>query len=75
VIEAPSKPHTKYATKRTHVVHTNQETNKIPKNFIQPILSYDKDNSIIELQEQLKKAHFFIAQLQHETRELKKKSL
>jgi hypothetical protein len=75
VIEAPSKPHTKSATKRIHVVHTTQETSETPENFIQPILSDDKDTSIIELQEQLKKAHFVIAQLQHENRELKKKSL
>jgi hypothetical protein len=32
----------------------------------------DKDKEISELQEQLKKAHLVIAQLQHDNRELKK---
>jgi hypothetical protein len=75
VTEAPRKPLTKSATKRMHVIHTSQEISETPETFIQPTLSDDRDTSIIELQEQLKKAHFVIAQLQHENRELKKKSL
>jgi hypothetical protein len=58
-----------------HVIHTSKETSEALEAFIQPTLSDDKYTSIIELQEQLKKAHFVIAQLQHENRELKKKSL
>jgi hypothetical protein len=75
VIGAPSKPLTKSATKRILVVHTTQETIKTPEKFIQSILSDDKDASIIELREHLKKAHFVIMNLEHENRELKKKSL
>jgi hypothetical protein len=75
VVETPSKPLIRSATKRMPAIHTSRETSEIPKAFIQPTLSDEKDTSIIELQEQLKKAHFVIAQLQHENRELKKKSL
>lgn len=36
------------------------------------IVSYYKDKEILELQEQLKRAHLVIARLQHDNRELKK---
>jgi hypothetical protein len=75
MIESPSKPHTKSVAKRILFVHTTHETSKMLENFIQPIFSDEKDTSIIDLQEELKKDHFFIVQLQHENRELKKKSL
>jgi hypothetical protein len=75
VIDAPRKPLTKSVEKRMHVIHTSKEISKIPETFIQRTLSDDRDASIIELQKQLKKAHSVIAQLQHENRELKKKSL
>jgi hypothetical protein len=75
VVKVPSKPVTRSATKRMPAMHTSQAPNEAPEAFTEIYLPDDKDNLIIELQEQLKKAHFFIAQLQHENREMKKKSL
>jgi hypothetical protein len=75
VTEAPRKPLTKYATERMLVIHPSHKISEISETFIQQTLSDDRDTLIVELQEQLKKDHFVISQLQHENRELKKKSL
>jgi hypothetical protein len=56
-------------------MHTSQAPEEDPKSFTETNCPSDKDNLIIELQEQLRKSHFFIAQLQHENREMKKKAL
>ena len=61
--KAPRKPLTKSATKRMLVIHTSQEISETLETFIQATLSKDRDTSIIELQEQLKKDHFVLAQL------------
>ena len=56
-------------------MHTSQELDEYPEAFTKTNLPNEKDSLIIELQVQLKKAHFVIALLQHENREMKKKSL
>jgi hypothetical protein len=58
-----------------HGMHTSQAPNEVPEAFIEITFHDDKENLIIELQEQLKKAHFVITQLQHENKEMKKKYL
>jgi hypothetical protein len=56
-------------------MHSSQVPEEEPKAIIEVYYPSDKDNLIIELQEQLKKAHFLISQLQHQNREIKKKAL
>jgi hypothetical protein len=74
-VTTPSKPVTRSTTKRMSSMHTSQAPEEDPKSFTETDFPNDKDNLIIELQEQLKKSHFVIAQLQHENREMKKKYL
>jgi len=77
VVKVPSKPVTRSAAKRMPSMHTSQAPDEAPEAFTETDLPDYKDSLslIIELQEQLKKAHFVIAQLQHESREMKKKAL
>jgi hypothetical protein len=56
-------------------MHPSQAPKEDPKTFKKIDCPSYKDNLIIELQEQLRKSHFGIAQLQHENREMKKKAL
>jgi hypothetical protein len=74
-VTTPRKPVTRPAAKRMPSMHTSQEPKEDPKSFIEAYFPNEKDNLIIELQEKLKKSHFFIAQLQRENKEMKKKYL
>jgi hypothetical protein len=56
-------------------MHTSQAHDEALEAFAKKCITNEKYSLIIELEEQLKKAHFVIAQLQHENREMKKKSL
>lgn len=75
VVKVPKNSLTKSTTKKFLLEQTFEQPSEpldaIPKN----IVPSDKDKDILELQEQLKKSHLVIAQLQHDNRELKKVSL
>jgi hypothetical protein len=75
VVKIPSKPLTTSIEKGMYAMHTSQEPSEAPEAFTETSLVDDKDNFINELQEQLKKAHFVIAQVKHKNREMKKKYL
>jgi hypothetical protein len=72
---SPSKPVTRLVAKEIPTMHSSQKHEEDPKAFIEEDYPSDKDNLIIELQEQLRKSHIVIVQLQHENREMKKKDL
>jgi hypothetical protein len=61
VVKVPSKLVTRSATKNMPIIHTSQALNEAPEEITKINLPDDKDNLIIELQEQLNKTHFVIA--------------
>jgi len=68
VVDVPKKPLTRSTARRLPWEQTFETLETIPKDeFVD-----DKVKEITQLQEQLKKAHMVIAQLQRENRELKK---
>jgi len=75
VFTSPRKLVSRSITKRNPSMHRSKSLDEYIDAFTETNLPIDKYILINELQEQLKKAHFSIAQLQHENKEMKKKSL
>jgi hypothetical protein len=74
-VTTPSKLITRSTAKRMPSMHSSEEPEEDLKAFTEADYLSDKDNLIIELEEQLRKSYFFITQLQHENTEMKKKAL